>query len=127
MNQLLKAVLKEAMDLVALGKAAVAHNWSGVFTAAIGAGTDVPPIVSAWPDLKPELQALLTNPAADADLLAYAATLVGGESPETAAVVAAAADFLLTTGEKGYALYLAVELARSASAKPTAPPEAPVA
>ncbi len=120
MNTLLKALLKEVMDLVTAGKAAVGKQYAAAFAALVTAGEDVPPIVQNWADLKPELQALLSNPASDADLLAHASSLVGGESPAVAAVVSASADFVLSVGEKGYALYQAIEAAKAAPAA-TAP------
>lgn len=109
MNTLLKAALKELMDLVTVGKTAAAKNYTGLFTALLGAGEDVPAIVSNWGDLKPELQALVTNPASDADLLVYAAGLVGGESAKAQAVISASATLLLNGARDIEALVAALK------------------
>lgn len=118
MNSLLKALLKETMDLYAAGKAAVGKQWTGVFSALIQAGEDVPSIVANWPDLKAELEALMSNPAADSDLLAYAIGLVGGESVKAQAVIAASADLLLTGAVKIEALHKALSLQPAPAAAP---------
>lgn len=116
MNSLLKAMLKEAMDFVAVGKKAVAKDWAGLFSSLIGAGSDIPPIVANWSDLHPELQALLKDPASDADLLAYAVSLLGSESAAAQQVIVASADLILAVGQKGYALYSAIEAAKAPAA-----------
>lgn len=110
MNDLLKAFLKEAADIAVVGKAAAGKQWAGLFSAVVQAGEDVPAIVNNWADLKPELEALMSNPAADADLLAYAMGLVGGESAKAQAVISASADLLLSSVVKVNALIKAIEL-----------------
>lgn len=117
MNPLLKAMLKEVSDVVAIGEAAVAKNYAAILTAVIGAGEDVPSIISNWADLKPELLALLGNPAADADLLAYAMGLVGGVDAKAKAVITASADLILMSVEKIGALIAALELPAAPAAK----------
>lgn len=97
------------MDLVAVGRAAVAKNWSGLFSALVGAGEDTPPIISNWSDLKPELEALLANPEADADLVAYAASLFSTESASAQEIIKASVDLLLTIASKTATLVKAIE------------------
>lgn len=109
MNVLLKAMLKEVCDLVAVGKAASGKQWGQVFGTLIAAGEDVPAIVANWVDLKPELEALLVNPAADADLLAYAAGLVAGEEEKAKKVIVASVDLILTGSQKVGALLSALQ------------------
>lgn len=110
LNPLLKAFLKEAIDVIAVGKAAAGKQWAALFSAVVQAGEDVPPIVANWADLKPELEKLLADPAADADLLAYAVGLVGGEDAKAQAIIVAAADLVLSGASKVSALIKAIEL-----------------
>lgn len=125
MNVELKAMLKAVMDVVATGKAIAGKHWDQLFACLVADGSDVPSIVANWADLKAEAQKLLSDPTADADLLAYAASLVGGESPAVAGVVVASADLFLTGGEVMYqkvvALIGAIEIAKKAAAAPAAP------
>lgn len=107
MNVLLKAMLKEVLDLVVVGENAVAKNYSGLFTALVGAGEDVPAIVANFADLKPELEALLANPAADQDLLAYVEGLVG--VGKGAGIINASAKLLLDLGGDVSALVAAIQ------------------
>jgi hypothetical protein len=118
MNVLLKAMLKELADLVAAGKDAAAKNWGGLLGAVIGAGEDAPAIVSNWADLKPELAALLANPAADADLLAYGMSLLSGESAAVQAVIQASAKLLLDAGEDVVALVAAIKAVQAPAVAP---------
>jgi len=113
MNILLKAMLKEAMDLVATGEAAVKKNWAGLFACLVQDGADAPALITNWADLKPEVEKLLVDPSADADLLAYAASLVGGESASAAAVISASADLILTAAIKVEALVVAIKAAKA--------------
>lgn len=125
MNVFLKSALKAAMDAAVAGKDAISKNWSKFFMDLVALGEDVPTVISNLSTAKPELEALLANPSADADLLAYGASLVGGESPAVAAVVSASADLLLTVGQKSFALYAAIEAAKASA--PAAAPAAPQA
>lgn len=96
MNTLLKACLKEVCDLVATGRAIASK--AGIATLLplmVQDGEDVPLIIANWSDLKPELEALLANPASDADLLAYVSTLVAGQGGKAEAIVAASCKLLL--------------------------------
>jgi hypothetical protein len=115
-NVFFKAVLKSVMDLYAVEQAAVAKNLNALFTALVPVGMDIPTLVSNYTDAKPELQALLADPTADADLLAYAASLVGGQSPQVVAIISTSVDFVLTGSEKAYAVYQAIEAAKAAAA-----------
>lgn len=109
MNQLLKAFLKEAADLVQVGKAATSKQYSLLFSALFQAGEDIPAIVSGFADLKPEIEKLLSDPAADADLLAYAAGLLGDDA-KGKAIIMASADLILTSALKVEALLKAISM-----------------
>lgn len=96
MNALLKAILKEAADLYSLGEAVLQKKGLAIILPAlIQAGTDASGIASNASDLSAELNALLTNPAADADLLAYATGLVGGDNAKAQKIIAASAKLAL--------------------------------
>ncbi len=96
MNVLLKAILKELSDLSALGVDIAGKQAAAVILSALlEAGKDVPGIVSNVGDFKVELDALLSNPAADADLLAYATSVVAGDSVKAMAIVSASAKLAL--------------------------------
>lgn len=126
MNSLLKAFLKEVFDLVAVGKDIVGKQYTSLFGALVQAGEDVPAIVANYADLKPELQALLANPSADADLLAYVAGLVAGDSAKAQAIISASCSLILNAAESGYALFEALKLPSApAAAEPAAAPAAP--
>lgn len=112
MNALLKAVLKEAADLFALGEDVIQKkSMALILPSLIQAGTDAAAISGNMSDLQVELNALITNPAADADLLAYATTLVSGESAKAQALVTAAAKLALDVTQDVTALIAAFKLA----------------
>lgn len=99
MNTLLKAILKELADLAIVGQDVVGKQALAVILGALlQAGTDAPNIVSNIGDFKNELAALLVNPAADADLLAYATSLVSGDSVKAQGIIAAAVKLALDVG-----------------------------
>lgn len=126
MNTLLKAVMKEIADLVKVGKDVAAKCGLTVIMGDLfTAGTDVPSIIANIEDFKPELEALISNPSADADLLAYASGLVGGETAKAQAVVGASAKLLLNLGLDIKALVDAIESPAAAPAPAT--PAAPTA
>jgi hypothetical protein len=124
MNSLLKGFIKEAFDLVAVGKDIAGKQWASLFGALVQSGEDVPAIVSSWADLKPELEALLANPAADSDLLSYVLGLVSGDSAKAQAVISASANLVLNVAINGDALLKAFQLqaavAPAAEAAPVA-------
>lgn len=95
MNTFLKAVIKEAFDAEAIVADVVAKAWSKLVGDAIAAGTDASAIVASIGSAKTELEALLTNPAADADLLAYVTTLAGGVNEKAQKIIAAASKLTL--------------------------------
>lgn len=135
MNALLKAVMKEAADAVKLGKDAVAKNWGQLLVDGVGAAEDVASIVSNIGDAKAELEALTNDPAASADLLAYAQSLVSGEDAAVQKIVAASAKAVLDAALIGVAdvkgvieAIKAVQAPAVAAAPAAAPAEAaPVA
>lgn len=95
MNALLKALLKEAADLFVLGEEVLQKkSIFEIFPSLVKAGTDAALIPALLPDLQNELNALLTNPAADADLLAYANSLVTGDA-KAHAIISASAKLVL--------------------------------
>lgn len=84
--------MKEASDLFALGEDVInKQSLATILPHLIQAGTDVSGITGNISDFQAELAALLANPAADADLLAYAMTLVSGESAKAQALIQASA------------------------------------
>lgn len=92
MNALLKAILKEISDLFQVGQDVVAKDsFSVILPILIEAGSDAAAVVSNLSDFQNELNALLSNPAADADLLTYAQTLVAGDSAKAQKIISAAA------------------------------------
>ena len=99
MNVLLKAILKEVSDLVAVGvDIAGKQSLAVIFAALLQSGSDAPNIVANIGDFKAELDALLANPAADADLLAYATSLVSGDGAKAQSLISAAAKLALDLG-----------------------------
>lgn len=110
MNVLLKSMLETALDVVDLGKAVADKKWTKLFSILIDAGEGLPTIVKNWSDLKPELDKLLSDPSADADLLSYAVGLVGGENEKAKAIIAASADLVLTGSVKVAALVKAIQM-----------------
>lgn len=110
MNSLFKAVLKEAADLVATGEAvAKKSGFVTLLPLLIGDAQDAPAIVSNWSDLATEATALIANPAADADLLAYATTLMGGSGTKATQIITAAATLVLSTVTNVTALVTAIK------------------
>lgn len=95
MNVLLKAVIVELMDLVQAGEDVAGKQWSALISAVLKAGMDLPAVISNIGDAMPELQALLKDPAADADLSAFVVAQVGGQT-KAAAIISAAADVLIS-------------------------------
>lgn len=114
MNALLKACVDEAFDLAHAGEAALAKDYPTAITNVIKACEEVPAIVADAPDAKAELEALMKDPAADADLLAYVAgKAVGADAGKLEKIVASAADLalngVLPLIQKGQALVAAIK------------------
>lgn len=126
MNAFLKACLDEAFDLVNVAQELIEKQWSTAISNVIKGVSDAGPIAANVGDAKPELQALLTDPAADADVLAYVATKAAAsvESPQVAAIVKTAADLALNGVipciEKGVALADAIKAAKNPTTAPAA-------
>jgi hypothetical protein len=119
MNALLKAILKEAADLFALGEAVIAKkSFAIILPTLIQAGSDASAISGNIGDLQNELKALIFNPSADADLLAYATTLIPGESAKAQALVAAAAKLALDVATDVTNLVAAFNLPSSSTTTP---------
>lgn len=94
-NQLLKPVVKAVCDAEKAVKAGVAHDWTSLGEAGVAVLMDVPAIIQNAPALQSDLQALLNDPSSDADLLAYVAAELGGESAKVQKIIAASAKLLL--------------------------------
>lgn len=101
MNESLKAVLDEAFDLEVLVKHAVAQDWSASFSDLVKAGTDLPALISKVSGVLPELQALLVDPMADSDFVAYVTGKLAGETTKVQAVATAVLDLLVTLAQLG--------------------------
>ncbi len=96
MNALLKAILKEGADLFLLGEDVLQKKgYALILPALLQAGTDSLAIIANGGDLHAELSALISNPAADSDLLSYAAGLFGGSDDKAQKVISAAAKLAL--------------------------------
>lgn len=110
MNPLFKAILKEVSDLVSSGEAIVAKSpFATLLPLLLQAGEDAPAIVSNWSDLKAEALALISNPAADADLLSYATSLVGGAGTKATQIITATATLVLSNITNVSALVTAIK------------------
>ncbi len=110
MNSFLKAVIKEAFDAEALVADVVAKAWSKIVSDAISAGSDAAAIAANLSSAKSDLQALISNPAADADLVAYVVSLSAGiGSAKAQAVIAASAKLVLDVIVDGEALVVAIK------------------
>lgn len=119
MNAFLKACIDEAFDLVNVAQELIEKQWSTAIGNVVKAVSDAGPIAANVADAKPELEALISDPASDADVLAYVATKAAAsvESPQVAAVVKAAADLglngVIPCIEKGVALADAIKAAKN--------------
>lgn len=119
MNPFLKAVIDEAIDIEVTGQAAVAKSWTGVLNGLLKVGTDAPALLSNMSGAKAELEALLSSPESDADLLAYLAQKLGSQvSPQVVAVIVISAELLLNLGMKSVALMEAIKAAKAVPAAP---------
>jgi hypothetical protein len=110
MNTFLKAVVKEVADLEATGVAIFSK--AGLLKLVplfVKDGEDAVAVFSNASTAKAELQALLTDPAADADLLSYATSVFAGDNAKAQKVIAAASDLLLALVGKGEALASAIK------------------
>lgn len=111
MNPLFKAVMQEGYDLFQTGEAiAGKQSFVSLLPLLIKDATDAPAVATNWSDLKTEAQALITNPAADEDLLAFATTLAGGSGSKPAAIVTASATLILSTITNVEALVAAIKM-----------------
>lgn len=95
MNQFLKALIQELYDLEQAGELAAAKSWAALVNAGIKAGMDLPALVNSVGQAQSDLQQLVTNPAADQDLLAFTLALVGNQG-KAANIVAKSADLALS-------------------------------
>jgi hypothetical protein len=95
MNSLFKALLKEISDCVKTGEDLFAKNWSAVIADIVIAGEDVPAIINNWSDIENEAKMLIDNPAADADLVAYAVGLCAGMQPAALNLIQTGAQVIL--------------------------------
>ena len=94
MNALLKIVVDEAFDVVTATEDAVKKDWTGAAANVLAAIEEAPSLVSNLPDAKAELQALLADPSADADLVTYVEGKLStaGLAAKPLAIVSASAD-----------------------------------
>ena len=121
MNEALKSAIDEAFDIEALVKDAVAKNWTGTLGDLIKGGTDLPVLIGKASALLPDLQALMANPAADADLLAYVQGKVGGESAAAQKVLVSAVDLLITLAALEPKVVAMIDAVKGAAAPAPAP------
>lgn len=106
MNQSLKAILDELLDLEKVAVDVVGKKDFSAVTVMdlMTAGKDIPAVVSNFSDLKAEIAAL-TNTANQADLEAYVISKIGGVSTKAAGIIEAAVACVLA-GEK---LFIAIK------------------
>ncbi|MGZ3686666.1 MAG: hypothetical protein ACXWPM_00100 [Bdellovibrionota bacterium] len=96
MNSFLKAIIKEAFDAEAIVVDIVAKSWAKLLQDSVAAGMDAIALAGVVAQAKSDCEALLANPAADADLLAYVVSLSGGLGDAYAmGIITAAADLAL--------------------------------
>lgn len=111
MNSFLKAVLKEVYDLEQTGAAALSKSsLAGLLPLLIQDGEDLPAVIANWADAKVEFAALIANPAADADLIAYGLSLGWTSDKKVQAVVAACAQAVLHVAEDIAAILAATKV-----------------
>jgi DNA uptake protein ComE-like DNA-binding protein len=121
MNQFLKAVIKEAFDAEALVVDVVAKAWTKLLQDAVTSGMDAVSLAGTVSSAKAELEALLADPSADADLLAYVVGLSAGLGDAKAqAIVAASAKLALDVVVDCEALVAAVKQQPVVAPAPTA-------
>lgn len=100
MNALMKALLKEAFDLEQTGAKALSKaSLAVLLPLLIQDGEDVPAIIANWSDAKAELSALVSNPAADSDLVAYGISLGWSGDAKVQAVISACAQGALAVAQ----------------------------
>lgn len=110
MNALMKALIKEAYDLEQTGAAALAKgSLAGLLPLLVQDGEDLPAVIANWGDGKAELAALVANPAADADLVAYALSLGWTSDVKAQAVIAACAEGALAVAQAVAKIVVAVK------------------
>ena len=109
MNECIKAIVDEAFDVEASVKDLLAKNYAGLVADVVKDAEDGSAIASKLSDLKAEAQSLVSDPAADADLLAYVSAKVAGDSSKAAKIIPAAAKLALDVVADAEALIAAVK------------------
>lgn len=100
MNAFLKAALKEAYDLEQIGVSAFTkRELAALVPLLIQVGQDIPALITNWPTAEAELVALVSNPAADADLVAYGIALGWTTDVKVQAVIGDVAGMLLAIAQ----------------------------
>lgn len=107
MNVFLKACLKEVFDLEQAGAAALSKTaFAGILPLLIQTGEDIPSVIANWATAKAELEALLKDPSADADLIAYGISL-GWTSDKKVQLIIGDVAALVLSNAQGIAKLLA--------------------
>lgn len=111
MNALMKALIKEAYDLEQTGASALSKSsLASLLPLLIQDGEDLPPVIANWADGKAELSALVSNPAADADLIAYGLSLGWTSDVKVQAVISACAQGALSVAQAVAAIVAALKV-----------------
>jgi DNA-binding NarL/FixJ family response regulator len=109
LNAMLKPIVKALVDGEKAVAAGIAKDWSALGQAGVAVLMDIPALIAGAPQFEADLQALLVDPAADADLLAYVVLSLEGQDEKAKKIIAAAADLLLSTVVKTKVLVEAVK------------------
>lgn len=109
MNECIKAIIDEAADVEATVVSVMKKDYTALIPELVKDAMDGKSVVDHLSSLKAEAQALVSDPAADADLLAYVAAKFAGDSSKAAKVIPAAADFMIAMVSKGEALLVAIK------------------
>lgn len=109
MNECIKAIVDEAVDVEATVVSVMKKDFISLLPEVVKDATDGAAIASHLSTLKAEASALISDPAADADLLAYVSAKFAGDSSKAAKIIPAAAKLALDVVADAEALIAAVK------------------
>lgn len=109
MNECIKSIVDEAFDVKATVQSVLAKDYVSLLPELVKDAEDGSAVASNISDLKAEAQALVSNPAADADLLAYVTAKCAGDSSKAAKVIPAAAKLAIDMVTDAEAVIAAVK------------------
>lgn len=109
MNECLKSLVDAGFDAEASVKDVIAKNYPALVGDVVKDATDVGSVESHLATLKTEAQQLVTNPSADADLLAYVTQKCAGDASKAAKIIPVAAKLALDVVGDAEALIKAIK------------------